>query len=254
MPAKTQCFESTTCRRDGHRARVGEDDAEQVRLRLALGVESAFVTGGPGVEAAHGPAAIEQFDLAVQAVAAQVHQLAASFEDPVLDPAIRRLRPVFRMRIKDKDAIGVKIERAVVELGVGVEVVAEALALEPAEQAPLGRGEMTGLPALDRIGAFRVFRNVVVRLGPVERQRREQGGALPFAIVAQLVARQIGLGVDDRPIDHARRHDVVAAAAEGVVRIPGVRRGQHRDRMPAVRGATTSGKEKKSPDTPLAWK
>ena len=56
------------------------------------------------------------------------------------------------MRRKDQDLVGVEVERAVVELGLGVIVVGEMLALEPAEQPPLGRRDVAGGPALDRIG------------------------------------------------------------------------------------------------------
>ena len=53
---------------------------------------------------------------------------------------------------EDQHAVRRQVERAVVELGLGVEVVGEARVLEPAQQPPLGRGEVAGLPALDRVG------------------------------------------------------------------------------------------------------
>src|SRR4051794_21447704 len=48
-----------------HRPGVAEDDPEQVRLRLDPGVEAALAAGGPGVEAAHRPAAVKELDRAV---------------------------------------------------------------------------------------------------------------------------------------------------------------------------------------------
>ena len=58
------------------------------------------------------------------------------------------------------------------ELGLGVVVVGEMLSLEPAEQPPLGGGDVAGGPALDRVGDLRVCVDVVDRFGAFERQRR----------------------------------------------------------------------------------
>src|SRR5262245_54755088 len=97
----------------------------------------------------------------------------------------------------DEYAMPVEIERAVVQMTVGVEIIGVAFLLEPAEQPPFGRGEMARLPALDGVGALHVGGYVVVRLGPIEGERRELRSALPFAVVRELVARQVGLRVDD---------------------------------------------------------
>src|SRR5262245_20408477 len=67
-------------RGDGHRSRIGEDDAEQIGFGLHLGVESAFTPGRPGVEAAHRPAVVEELDLAVDAVASEVKEPAGALE------------------------------------------------------------------------------------------------------------------------------------------------------------------------------
>ena len=39
------------------------------------------------------------------------------------------------------------------QLGIGVEIVGEPFALQPAQQTPFGRRDVTGSPALDRIAA-----------------------------------------------------------------------------------------------------
>src|SRR5579884_1456880 len=44
---------------DCHGSRISEDDPKQVRLRLNMGMEAALKAGGPGVQTAHGPAAVE---------------------------------------------------------------------------------------------------------------------------------------------------------------------------------------------------
>jgi hypothetical protein len=85
----------------GHGARIGEGDAEQVRLALARGVEAAFLAGRPLIEAAHRRAVIQILDRAIDAVAAEVHEPAAALEDPRLYLPVHLDRPVFGMHAQD---------------------------------------------------------------------------------------------------------------------------------------------------------
>ncbi len=112
------------------------------------------------------------------------------------------------------------------ELCFGIKVIGEAFALEPAEQAPLGGSDVAGGPTLDRVSDLLVGVDVVDRLGTVERQRRIRrrppGRVLRIGVALQFLAcvdgrrRWKGVGVD-----------VVAAAAEVVVGVPGDVRGEH---------------------------
>src|SRR5207245_7600701 len=129
-----------------------------VRLRLVPLGKAALRPDALRPQAADRPVlsehavALQQLHLAVQAVATQVEQPPAPLEDPALDSIVHLLRPVFGMSAEDEDTVGVQVESAVVQLRLGVEVVREALPLEPAEQAPLGGGDVAGSAALDRIG------------------------------------------------------------------------------------------------------
>ena len=66
---------------------------------------------------------VEELHVAVEAVAAQIHEPAAALEDPGLDAVVHLPRPVFGMRADDQHAVGVEIELAEVELRLGVVVV-----------------------------------------------------------------------------------------------------------------------------------
>src|SRR5207302_9415860 len=68
-----------------HGAGVGEHDAEQIGFGFDLVMKTALVTGGPLIQAAHGAATIEEFDLAIQAVTAEIQQPPALLEDPAFD-------------------------------------------------------------------------------------------------------------------------------------------------------------------------
>ena len=76
------------------------------------------------------------------AVAAEVHEPAAAVVHPVARPLVLAACPVFGMGADDQDAVGVEVQRPVVELRVGVRVVREAFALQPREHAAIrpGRG------------------------------------------------------------------------------------------------------------------
>ena len=62
-----------------------------------------------------------------------------------------------------------RFERAVVELGFGVIVVGELLAFEPTDEPPLGRRDVAGGPALDRVGDFGTEVDMVDRLRSFKR-------------------------------------------------------------------------------------
>ena len=122
---------------------------------------------------------------------------------PRLDGVVHRPRPVFRMRREDQHLVRVEVERAVVKLGLGVVVVGEVLALEPAQQPPLGRRDVAGGPAFDRVGDLGRGVDVVDRLGPVERERR---------VVVGVVRDVVRVGV---PLQLEPRVDRRASAAAG---------------------------------------
>ena len=70
-------------RRDGHRAEIGKDHAQQIGFRFDRRVKAAFEFMIPAVQADHA-AVGREFDLAVDAVAPQVEQFAAALKNPRL--------------------------------------------------------------------------------------------------------------------------------------------------------------------------
>ena len=108
--------------------------------------------------------------------------------EPLLDRAIHLRMPVFRMNAQNEHLIFLQRHR-VVQLIIGIEIVAESLLLQPTEQAPLRRGQMARLTAFNGVGTLDVFGNVVVWLGPIERQRFKLHRALPFAVVGHELSR-----------------------------------------------------------------
>src|ERR1051326_2102647 len=78
-------------------------------------------------------------DFTVQAIAAQVHQTPSVSLDPILHPLHHLTRPVLGVYGKDKHSIGIKRQRAIVQLSFGVIVISEPFTFQPAEQAPLAR-------------------------------------------------------------------------------------------------------------------
>ena len=120
-------------RRGRHNPRMGKDHAEQVGLGLVVLVKAAIVALGP----LNAPVAVfdlhrllvEQLHLAVEAVAAQVHEFAAALAHPRLDVVVHLARPVLGMGGGDEDFVLVEVELAKVKLGLGVQVVGKALAL-----------------------------------------------------------------------------------------------------------------------------
>ena len=187
----------------------------------------------------HPGRAVEELDLAVEAVAAQVHEAAAALLDPRERPLERPLRPVLGVRADHQHPVGVEVERPVVQLRVRVDVVGEALALEPRQQPPLGGREVVRLAAGDRVGRPR--RRCGTELNGSGRSnesgRNASSGRRPIRGGLRLVARQLLAPVDGRLGRQAGRVDVVAAPAEVVVRVPGVGRQHdgHRDPSAAAR-------------------
>ena len=85
------------------------------------------------------------------------------------------------MRANDQQPVFVQRHVVKVELSFTVEVIVEALTFHPAQQSPLGRRQVTALPASNRISQLLVFVEVVEGIGPVERQRREGNRDSAFA-------------------------------------------------------------------------
>ena len=221
-------------RRAGHDARPGEGHAEEVGLGFVVDVEPAF-------DALPGPVEridiavpdfhrvfVDELDLAVQAVAAEVHEPAAGFEHPVLEPVVHVPRPVFRMGGGDEHPVPVQWQRAVMELRLGVEIVAESLPFHPRQEPPLGRRHVAGRAAPDHVGGFRVRGDMIDGFRPVEGKRRVVVGAVhPVRRVG--VTRQVVPGVDRGFRRKLVGVDVVAAAPEVVVGVPVDIGGQHGD-------------------------
>ncbi len=193
-----------------------------------------------GIVTNHG-AARRQLDLAIEAIAAEVHEPAAFAENPPLDAVVHPPRPVLGMRAQDEHAIGGQVEHAGVELGLAVQVVGEPFALQPAEQTPLRRRDVTGGPALDGVGDGLAGVDVVDRLRSLERQRSIRGRA-PGLVV------RVGVAFDLLPrIDRWDRRqcvgvNVVAAPAEIVVGVPVHVRGEHGDCRLRFAGSDNPGK------------
>ena len=78
----------------------------------------------------------------------------------------------------DEHPVPVQGQRAVVELRLGIEVVAEALPLHPRQEPPLGRRHVAGRAAPDHVGGFRVYGDMIDGFGPVEGKRRVVVGAV----------------------------------------------------------------------------
>ena len=126
--------------------------------------------------------------------------------------------------------MGVEVERAVVQLRLGVEVMAEALLSNP----PFNRHSMGYAaldPALHGTRHLGVVEQVVMRLRPIERQRQElfilpapacEGRCFPVAI--EFLPR-----IHEGEFRKSGRMDIVAAAAVVVIRVPRIGRGQNRD-------------------------
>ena len=114
------------------------------------------------------------------------------------------------------------------ELGFGVEVITEPLALEPTEQPPLGRQRVTLRTPLQRIVDPRFLGHVIEQFGPVERQRRVVLDREMHVQVAG-VAMQVLASVDGRLGRELLGMNVVAATSEVVVAVPVDVGRQHRD-------------------------
>src|SRR5262249_40998636 len=87
-------------RRARHDTRFGEDHAEKSGFRLDPRVEAAFegaTLHRTGVAVLVDRHRTRELDLAVEAIATQVHQSSAMLVNPRLDGAVHRSRPVFRM-------------------------------------------------------------------------------------------------------------------------------------------------------------
>ena len=81
----------------------------------------------------HDAVVVEEFDLAVESVAAQVQQAAAALKDPVLEPEVHLLGPVLGMGAEHQHFVLVERHLVKVELRLSVQVVVDALVLHPAE-------------------------------------------------------------------------------------------------------------------------
>ena len=134
-------------RRTGHDALLGASHPQQVGLRFVVHVQPAFlvdlghITGTPalGTVADRDRRIVQEFDRAVQAIAAQVHQLATPLKHPFLQAVVHLLGPVLRVRADDENLVGIQVELLKMKLGFGIQVVPESLALQPAKQPPFGR-------------------------------------------------------------------------------------------------------------------
>jgi hypothetical protein len=138
----------------------------------------------------------------------------------MLDAVIHPAGPVFGMDREDQGAIGGEVERTIVELGLGVEVVVQPSLLEPAQEAPLGRGKVAGLAALDRFVEPLVEVDVIEGLGAVEGERGV-GRGVPGEELGIAVAPEVGPGIDGGRGREGVGVDVVTPAAEVVVGVPG---------------------------------
>ena len=102
-------------RGNGHRAGVAVDDAQQIRLRLVMGVEAALEAMIPVIVAAH-RGVVEKLNGAIDAVAAQVGEPAAALEDPLLDTAVHLDRPILGMHAEHENAITAQVQITGVQL------------------------------------------------------------------------------------------------------------------------------------------
>ena len=135
------------------------------------------------------------------------------------------------MNWQDQNSVGVQRERAIVQLRFGIKVVIVTFPLQPSEQAPFA-GSLSALHAASHgIGYFARFKNVVVRFRPVEgKWRKLLVGVPPSAKCRRLlISLQLLPRIDYGFIREPIGIDVIAAAAKVVIRVPGVRAGQHRD-------------------------
>ena len=130
--------------------------------------------------------AVEEFDVAVNAVPAQVNEPAPLVLHPVFDRVIHVAGPVLGVSADDEDFVLRQIELSEMQVRLGVVVVAEAFPLHPPQQPPLRRREVAACSTHDRIVDLSVFRDRVNRLGPIERQRR---------VVLRVVVVVIRIGV-----------------------------------------------------------
>src|SRR5215469_415953 len=132
------------------------------------------------------------------------------------------------MGMNHQHAVVLQIQRAVVQLRFGVQVVAIALTLQPAVQSPLRRGKVTWLPSSNGIGGLLQWQQLIEWLGSFEGQWRIRG--VWMAVLgrgSQDVARQIHMRDDSRSAGKHGRIDVVAATSKVVVGVPRVGGGQH---------------------------
>ena len=219
-------------RRTRHDARHREHHAQQIRFRFdALG-HPAFRADSLGPQAADVAVVTDQpvvthLDLAVHAVSAEVHQPPALLEDPPLEPLVHGAGPVLRVRADDQQLVLRQIEHAGMELRFRVDVVVEPFPLHPSQETPLGRSDMAGGPAFNRIGDLLGQVDMVDQLRPVERERQILRAA-PGLMAVVDVALQLLSGVDRGRGRQFISMDVVAAAAKIVVGVPGDVREQHR--------------------------
>ena len=147
------------------------DPARRERERPAGEVAVLDPVALVAVEVPGGATAVDQLDLAVEAVAAEVHQPPAALEDPRLDRVVHLPRPVLGVLVEDQDAVAVQVEDPAVELVLGVEVVRDALALQPAGEPPRRRRDVLGPDPPHRRRDLLVLVDAVDGLRPVEGQR-----------------------------------------------------------------------------------
>ena len=150
--------------RAGLIAGVGILNPQQVGRRLTTQIPLLFLATDHGIFVGH-------FKFGEQPTAAQVHQFAAPFIDPVLHLIVHRFGPIFRVSIEHQHLVVIEVDPAKVELGLGIEIIGEALALQPTQEPPLRRCHRRFEPPFDGVGNLGILRHTVKTFRAVKRKR-----------------------------------------------------------------------------------
>src|SRR5262249_33729014 len=124
------------------------------------------------VEMACSAAAVDELDLAVETVAAEIDQSPATLEHPGLDGVVHLPRPVLGMLVEDEHAVGVEVEDARVELVLRVQVERDSFALQPTHEAPRRRCDVLRADLPHRRGDLLGLADAVDGFRAIEGERR----------------------------------------------------------------------------------